>query len=198
MTKKQPRLLCQICDRSRPINRFSMWGETEAICVDCEREILSDVDTDAPPKSSEETVSVRVQPKLKDPVPYRDLDPNIVSLVRALNRYPGVETLGSCGGHEVTTNESQWEAGTWYVKFTLPWDRTGWYVMEHLAWAINNDYSRGDHKVIFMPKSPPPFLNTPGECLAFVIEGFGGEDPDELAQFLVRTLEYLTPEVELD
>jgi tRNA(Phe) wybutosine-synthesizing methylase Tyw3 len=46
--------------------------------------------------------------KGKAAVPYDDLDATIVTLVRALNRYPGVMTVGSCGGHEVITTPSQW------------------------------------------------------------------------------------------
>src|SRR5690606_42160119 len=52
----------------------------------------------------------------------------------------GVTTVGSCGGHEIITNPSQWQAGTWYVKFNLPSGRFGWYLLEHLAWVINEDY----------------------------------------------------------
>ena len=32
-------------------------------------------------------------------VPYDELDENIVNLVRAVNSFPGIFTVGSCGGH---------------------------------------------------------------------------------------------------
>jgi hypothetical protein len=43
-----------------------------------------------------------------------------------------------------------------------------------------------------LPTSAPPYLNTIGQCLHFVIEGYGGENPDELAEFLDATRKYLT------
>lgn len=110
----------------------------------------------------------------KKQIPYDELDSNIVGLVRALNKYPGVITVGSCGGHEPPLQPSQWLAGSWYVKFDIVPDRTGWYVLEHLAWAINEDCRLlGNQHVILMPIAAPPYLNTPGRCLAFVIEGYG-------------------------
>lgn len=127
-------------------------------------------------------------------VPWRELDSNIVSLVRALTRYPGVTTLGSCGGHETTSNPSQWPTGSWYVTFTLPQSRQGWLVLEHLAWAITHDYMRAGHKIVFQPDALPPFLNTPGRMLRFSLEGFQGEDPDELAVFLISMQDYLVPQ----
>lgn len=147
--------------------------------------ISDDLDSDA-------VSPTQLRGNSKKDIPYDTFDPNIVGLVRALNRYPGLMTIGSCGGHEVITNPSQWEAGTWYVKFDLHADRLGWYVLEHLAWAINEDYRGAGHHVVFMPIAPPPYLNTPGKCLHFVVEGYEGEDPDKLAQFLEAVGKYLT------
>lgn len=130
--------------------------------------------------------------KGKAAVPYDDLDATIVTLVRALNRYPGVMTVGSCGGHEVITTPSQWEAGSWYVKFRLPSDKFGWYLLEHLAWVVNEDYRLADPRVILLPTAAPPYLNTVGQCLYFVVEGRDGVDPDDLAGFLDETRKYLT------
>jgi len=112
--------------------------------------------------------------------------------VRTLNRYPGVMSVGSCGGREIITNPSQWQAGTWYVKFNLPSGKLGWYLLEHLAWVINEDYRGAGRSVILPPTSAPPYLNTPGQCLYFVIEGYNGENPDALAEFLDTTRKYLT------
>jgi hypothetical protein len=78
------------------------------------------------------------------------------------------------------------------VTFRLPPSKGGWRVLEHLAWAINNDYRRGGNSdVSLLPKAPPPFLNTPGEMLRFAVEGYNGSDPDDLAQFLNRVRGYL-------
>lgn len=131
--------------------------------------------------------------KSKRDIPYDVLDPNIVSLVRALNGYPAVVTIGSCGGHENPTNPSQWEAGSWYVKFEIMPDRTGWYVLEHLAWVVNeNARLLGEENVILLPISAPPHLNIPGRCLSFVIEGRGNADPNELAKDVSELRRYLT------
>ncbi len=145
----------------------------------------TDSRANAPRSSKQRTSSKRS-------IPYDELDANIVSLVRALNRYPGVITIGSCGGHEAITNPSQWVAGTWYVKFDISSDKLGWYVLEHLAWVINEDYRRAGKNVILFPTSAPPYLNTPGQCIHFVIEGYNGENPDELAAFLDQTRRHLT------
>ncbi len=201
---KPPRQQCKICERRRQVANFSVWGKTQQICIDCERDIMAmaeenDLKDADGLEDAELHDTLSPQPPAMTPikaakqgVPYDQLDANIVSLVRALNGYPHVRTLGSCGGHDIITNASQWKIGTWYVKFTLPSDRSGWYLLEHLAWAINNDYRRGGGQVMFLPVSPPPYLNTPGKCLAFTIEGFGGENPDNLAQFLEKVRKYLT------
>ena len=156
--------------------------------------LLFDEDSEMSSADNEMDAVSQTQPhgNSKKDIPYDTFDPNIVGLVRALNHYPGLMTIGSCGGHEVITNPSQWEAGTWYVKFDLHADRLGWYVLEHLAWAINEDYRGAGHHVILMPIAPPPYLNTPGKCLHFVVEGYEGEDPDKLAHFLEAVRRYLT------
>ena len=61
-------------------------------------------------------------------ITYNELDANILSLVKALNNYPALTTIGSCGGHEVITNPSQWKAGTFYVKFDIEQSPVGWRV----------------------------------------------------------------------
>jgi hypothetical protein len=211
MGKKKPQgHYCRICGRRRANEKFGGRGHAQHICKDCQRELKQagrqkhkaleaddevladdekletalDIDTEmisAPPKSAG-----------KKGIPYDELDPNIVRLVQALNRYPGVMTVGSCGGHEVISNPSQWQAGTWYVKFNLPSGKFGRYLLEHLAWVINEDYRGSGRSVILLPISPPPYLNTVGQSLRFVIEGYSGENPDELADFLDATRKHLT------
>lgn len=115
-------------------------------------------------------------------------DPSIRSLVAALNAFPGVATIGSCGGHE-NPGPGQWAAGKWYVKLIFDQDDDGWLALEFLAWAINNDYRRADHHVILYPTSPPPWLNQPEEMLSFSLEGHDGCSADSLAAFLDRVRE---------
>jgi hypothetical protein len=61
-------------------------------------------------------------------------------------------------------------------------NEAGGMALEFLAWAINRDYS-AVHSVFLYPTSPPPYLNEPGQMLAFALEGQETE-ADELAHFL--------------
>lgn len=56
-----------------------------------------------------------------------------------------------------------------WVKFELSKSELGWRTLEFLAWAFE-DISRSGEDVLLMPTSPPPYLNTPGAVLAFVVE----------------------------
>jgi hypothetical protein len=217
MGKKKPAgHYCRICGRRRAHEKFGGRGHALHICKDCQRELKREAhqkrkagETDVAMLKPEEDLMDMDEADLewmldqpltnpsakntgKKGIPYDELDANIVSLVQALNRYPGVMTVGSCGGHETITNPSQWQAGTWYVKFTLPSGRFGWYLLEHLAWVVNEDYRGSGRNVMLLPTSAPPYLNTVGQCLHFVIEGYGGENPDELAEFLDATRKHLT------
>jgi len=119
-----------------------------------------------------------------DPTDYRSLDKNIVSLARALNSFPAVTTIGSCGGHDPILNPGQWPAGSWYMKFDIDPSELGWFVLEFLTWAVNDDYRRVHPEVLLLPIAPPPSLNHPGRCLSFVIECHDGPVPNGLAEFL--------------
>jgi len=130
---------------------------------------------------------------MKSSIDYQDIDPNLILVVKELNRFKAVETIGSCGGHEKPIGD-QWPFGDWFVKFVVTHSKLGWWTLEFLAWAINNDYAKLGEKVLLMPVAPPPYLNGPGNCLSFVIEGRGA-DPDKLADFLykVHTQLFYTP-----
>lgn len=217
MGKKKPAgHYCRICGRRRANEKFGGRGHALHICKDCQRELKREArqkrkagetevvlhelreDFMAMDEDDLELMFDKPLPTAsakgagKKDIPYDELDANIVNLVRALNRYPGVMTVGSCGGHEIITNPSQWQAGTWYVKFTLPSGKFGWYLLEHLAWVVNEDYRGSGKNVMLLPTSAPPYLNTVGQCLHFIIEGYSGENPDELAEFLDVTRKYLT------
>jgi hypothetical protein len=72
------------------------------------------------------------------------------------------------------------------VKFDLPRSQAGWVALEFLAWAINTAYRSDKPSVALLPDSPPPYLNKPGECLRFVVEGRRGARADDLAAWLAR------------
>ncbi len=126
------------------------------------------------------------QQNVSDPLDYAQLDANIVPLVKELNSFDGVKTIGSCGGH-AEPGLHQWAEGTWYVEFELPRSPRGWHLLELLSWAINTSCRNADEwDVVLLPIAPQPFLADPGECLTFVIEGRNGEDPSDLARYLER------------
>jgi len=116
---------------------------------------------------------------------YALLDSNLVWLVRVLNALPGVVTTSSCGGH-AEPRLDQWAEGNWYVAFELPRvTEEAWFVLEFLAWAINSNCRKAEGwDVALLPVSPAPYINQPGQCLSFTIEGHNGEDPNELARYL--------------
>jgi hypothetical protein len=49
------------------------------------------------------------------PVPYDDLDPEMVDLVKALNTVPGMRTLDSCFGHPLSTAPNRSHQGHAFV-----------------------------------------------------------------------------------
>lgn len=127
-------------------------------------------------------------------VPYDELDQNILSLVKALNAFDGITTVGSCGGHQNANVRYQNEEGTWYVSFDADHTEDGWFALEFIAWVVR-DWGRGGHNGTLEATSLPPYLNEPGSCLRFVLEGWGHEVPDELAKFIddLREEFYISP-----
>ena len=113
-------------------------------------------------------------------------------LCRALNAFPGIATLSSCGGHE---SGGFLPADRWYVGWTQEQDDDGrptypgWLSLEFLAWAIT-DMRRGNRMVALGADSKPPYLNQPGRMLTFEIEGSragdDGMEPDEVAEFIEK------------
>lgn len=127
-------------------------------------------------------------------VPYDQLDPPVRALCRALNSFSGILTIGSCGGH--LAEDAFRAENRWWVSFGLDVAEDGrptyaaWLALEFIAWAFR-DMWRGGYRVEIAPVSLPPYLNEPGQMLAFSIEGWRdtdgtgeGIEPDRVAQFL--------------
>jgi hypothetical protein len=113
-----------------------------------------------------------------------DLDPNIRALVAVLNSFETIHTTGSCGGH-ADPGPGQDPQDVWSVTFDVDHSEEGWVALEWLVWLINNDYRRGGHDVFLGPYAPPPYLNTPGQCLSFHLGGHK-ENPDTLAEWIAE------------
>lgn len=100
----------------------------------------------------------------RERVPYADLDRAVVPLVRVLNRFPGISTYTSCGGHEGPLMSSQCPAGLWYVDFHVDRSDEGWLSLEFFGWVA---YDLAPDDVELQVLAKPPHLNSPGEMLFF-------------------------------
>jgi hypothetical protein len=127
------------------------------------------------------------RPWRKAPVDPAQLDPNMVRLVEALNSFEAIRTIASCGGHPNPTG-CQSPEGTFCVFFRPAPTRAGWGPLEFLVWLIG-DYRRSGHHVDLIALSPPPQDPVPGGTMYFCIDGSDGEDPDALADWILRMKE---------
>jgi hypothetical protein len=124
-------------------------------------------------------------------VPWEELDPPIRPLVRVLNDFEDITTLGSCAGHTEPGKGGQWRDGEFYVSFTVAHTEAGWRALEFLAWFVN-EWMRlppSPWHVRLYPTSGPPYLNEPGETLYFALEGDEGGNPEAFAAELQRAVE---------
>jgi Methyltransferase TYW3 len=124
-------------------------------------------------------------------IPYETFDPAIVALCRAINEFPGIVTVESCqgsiDGHRKTEDgqPAQWSVHIApHPKITL----AGYCSLEFLAWVLGKEASAAGFDVVFGLKSPPPYLNEPGQAAYFYIHGVN-RHPDELAQLIKKMRE---------
>lgn len=102
------------------------------------------------------------------------LDP----LVAFLQRVPGIRR-GIGRGH---TNN-----GLWWVKFEIDIEhRLAWHVVQELGFVLNYISINERLPTVFMPVSPPPYMNgPPSESLSWVIEAKSVDfSPGEAVQWL--------------
>ena len=114
---------------------------------------------------------------------YDDLDPNIRNLVRSINAYQGVVTIGSCGGHD-NPQGVQRPAGEWFVTFKIAHTRGGWRSLELISGAVTLDPWRTSLKVC----TARPGSAT-GRAMFFSFEGWNRADPERAAAWLNRIRE---------
>ena len=64
-------------------------------------------------------------------IDYDQIEEPVRRLVRALNAFEGVTTIGSCGGHE---NPDEWQepVGSWFVTFAIAHRGGGWQSLERI------------------------------------------------------------------
>ena len=120
-------------------------------------------------------------------VPYDELDANVVELVRAINSFPGIYTVGSCGGHP-NNQDFQSREGTFDIVLQLEVEsmrptEDAWLSLEFLVYIFNNVFYGTGIKVFVGPYSAPPHYNEPGSTITF--RAGGEENPDEIAELLL-------------
>ena len=100
------------------------------------------------------------------------------TLVAFLKRVPGI--TGSIGS-------GTFENGNWWAKFTIDLDHSqAWNVVQELGYVLNYLSLNERLPTVFMPVSPPPYMNGPArEFLSWVIESTEPSfTPDSCAEWL--------------
>ena len=99
------------------------------------------------------------------------------NLLHLLEKIPSITGLISSGIRE----------GLWWIKFRLNIEHPlAWNVVQELGFVLNNLSLDKTLPTIFMPISPPPYLNGgPNEFLSWVIESKSKNfTPDDAAKWL--------------
>jgi hypothetical protein len=115
----------------------------------------------------------------------------IVKLVRALNEFDGLNATvntGSIRARLGTTKNREWS-----ICVEIAQSEDGWFLLEFLAWLINNDFQQAGMDVRFVPFSRPPYLHIPGRNLMFVVEGLCPADQVAVAIQRARKECYVPP-----
>lgn len=100
---------------------------------------------------------------------YEGLDENIVGLVKVLNSFQDIYTIGSCGGHK-NPKSYQLPNGSWKILFKIePTARLT--DLEFITWSINHMARWKEYGVWLDLHSPPPYLNEIGNSVYFSLNG---------------------------
>jgi len=94
-----------------------------------------------------------------------------------LAKVPGIPDGASCGF---------FEDGRWWVKFTIDIRHPlAWHVVQELGHVLNYISLNERLPTVFMPVSPPPYLNGGPQFLSWVIEAKDKDlTPKECAKWL--------------
>lgn len=105
----------------------------------------------------------------------------------AIKHYEAIEWSSS--GYPLKGEDSEEPTDAGWVKFGIKSSELGWRTLEFLAWVCA-DMVRAGERLKFFPTAPPPYLNTPGSCLSFVLECYP-RDGDQDRRFK-RVAEFIT------
>jgi hypothetical protein len=115
----------------------------------------------------------------------------VVKLVRALNEFDGLNATVNTGSLRSRVGTSK--TREWSICVEITRDEDGWFLLEFLAWLINNDFQQAGMDVRFVPFSRPPYLHIPGRNLMFVVEGVCPADQVAIAIQRARKECYVPP-----
>jgi hypothetical protein len=111
----------------------------------------------------------------------------IAEVETAIKCFEAVEWSSS--GYPLAGGDAGEPADAGWVKFGLRPSKLGWRTLEFLAWVCT-DMAQAGERLRFFPTAPPPYLNTPGECLSFVLECYP-KDGDQDQRFR-KVAEFIT------
>ena len=126
-------------------------------------DVLADLTPEAQPVADGQAWAARGYP----------IDANVASLVDAMNRFAGLRTFSSCGGHPPPLSISQAPEGHFWVCFDIDPDARGWLSLQKLAWVVA-DLEEVTIKIWLSGDTP--------DTIAFELSGIG--DPANLAALI--------------
>jgi hypothetical protein len=130
-----------------------------------------------------------MSPNTDDELPVDELDPAIVELCRAINEFPDIRTSESCQGF-VDDHRPGKPWAVYLGPSPSPPTPEGYSSLEFLVWLCRHIARDRGFDVSMRVNAPPPYLNGPGECMYFIIEGTN-RHPDEFAAFIRDTRDHV-------
>lgn len=133
---------------------------------------------------TKEAIIVKMLEEKLAPTEY--VKPHIISkglpiLVTFLSRIPSVQVISHNKTHD----------HYWWIKLNIDINHSlAWSVVQELGFVLNDISLSEKLPTVFMPVSPPPYLNGgPEECLSWVIESrIPYVDPENIARIIEERL----------
>lgn len=114
------------------------------------------------------------------PIGEKRLEAHLESLEDALSSLPGTSVI----------SKGTWPNGRWWIKLDINLEHDlAWRVVQELGFVLNYVSMSERLPTVFMPVSPPPYLNGGTEFLSWVIEStMDHVDPDVIRNYVVGRL----------
>jgi hypothetical protein len=113
-------------------------------------------------------------------------EPNFETLLGFLERLPAIDLPAG----RKSIGRGVFPNGNWWIKFSLNTDHPlAWRHVQELGFVLNYVSLEERLPTVFMPVSPPPYLNGGVEFLSWVIESTDPSfTPDQCAEWLEARL----------